>query len=699
MPGEPPSPSNPERPVRVLPTDLANQIAAGEVVERPASAVKELVENALDAGASRVQVELEAGGAARIAVSDDGGGMSEADARLAVLRHATSKLTEFGDLSRLGTFGFRGEALPSIASVSRFSLRTRRRSDDAGTEVRIEGGGEAVVRPCGVAPGTVVEVTDLFFNVPARRKFLRSVGAEAASVREVIEAASLAEPHVGFTLRRDGKKVLDLAPASSREERVRALFAGEPLSRCAGERGPVQAEAFLAPPQRARASGAELLVFVNGRPVRDKVLARMAALAYGSVLERGRFPVGVVFVDVPPALVDVNVHPQKSEVRFEGGRAVPDAVLSILGRGLREAFGLADERGADPLRDVRERNPLPAPRDAWVWDAPAPLRAAESTRSELPLGEASTLPPVAPASARPPKPLDDEAPGPLTGSPRPLAPTVPAGRAPLPTSRSPERPAGPSQPESRSPHAPEPAEAGQSKYLDHRESARQPLVAKPSESPAAPALTMAGPANPVRTGPPDAPAGFGFASLRYIGQARNTYLLCEGPDGVYVLDQHAAAERVTFHRLRAAYAERSGRAQRLLLPVVLPATAAEVARVEEAQAELDALGLDLRPAGATQVAVHAVPVLLARCPPERLARDLLDELGEGERAFSRAIDLALATMACHGSLRAGDPVAPEEAKALLRSLDEVDFAGHCPHGRPIVSKLGFHELEHKVGRR
>jgi DNA mismatch repair protein MutL len=603
------------RPICVLPDDLANQIAAGEVVERPASVVKELVENALDAEARRVTVDIEGGGVARIRVADDGLGMAQEDARLAVLRHATSKLRTLDDLRHIGSFGFRGEALPSIASVSHFALLTRRRGDAEGTEVRVDGGGAARTLPCGTAEGTIVEVSELFYNVPARRKFLRAVPTESAQVTEVVEAAALSAPRVTFVLGRDGRRVREWLRADNREERARATFVGEELATCRGTRGPLTVEAYLGRPERARTGASGLRLFVNGRPVKDRQLARAVAHAYGSVLESGRYPVGVVYLDLPHDLVDVNVHPQKAEVRFADGRAAQGALVRIIEEQVRAAFGLpglaAPIEAKPALFEAGGRGAL-AP---WLWSsAPSPEGLVASPAGGEPGG---SLP--YPAAAR----VAEDAPGtqPLSVVETPLTTT--------------------------------------------RETTRPP-----------------------------------FATLRFLAQVRRMYLVCEGDDGLYVLDQHAAAERVTFHRLRRAYASREVASQKLLFPELVEVAPAEVALVEEAEEEIRRVGLEARAVGPTQIAIHAVPQLLVRADPGRLLRDLLDEVDRrGDRGFSSAVDLALATMACHGSVRAGDAVAAEEAIALLHALDEVDFAGHCPHGRPVVTALSWNELAHGVGRR
>jgi len=596
--------------IRTLPTDLANQIAAGEVVERPASVVKELVENALDAGATRVKVELERGGAALIRVTDDGAGMDEEDAVLALQRHATSKIRAKDDLFALTTFGFRGEALPSIASVSKLRLSTRARGTREGVEVLLEGGGTARPRPTGAAEGTSVEVRDLFYNVPARRKFLKSTGTEAAHVSEALLLSALARPDVSFFLVRDGRTAREWLRAASRQERATQAFdASERLEACRGHAGPMEVEAHLAPPERARAGAAGLHLLVNGRPVRDRALARAVAQAYGSVLEPGRYPVGVVYVEVPAADVDVNVHPQKAEVRFADARALFDAVTRELHAALARAFSL----------------PALGTSRAWMGGR-GPRGPVTSALGDV----------LAPASFSALAVEDGQDPWRLVLPPEAAAASVAESTT---------------------------------------------VAAAVSSDP----ILFEG-------------AGF-YASLEFLAQVRGTFLVCSGSDGLYILDQHAAAERVTFNRLRKAFAARSIATQRLLIPDVIELLPTEVATLEERADDVARLGIEVRAVGSGAVAVHAVPALLARARPERILRDLVAELGLADRRpFGDAADLVLATMACHGSIRAGDVVSRAEAGALLRALDDIDFAGHCPHGRPVVTRIGYDELERRVGR-
>jgi DNA mismatch repair protein MutL len=455
-----------------------------------------------------------------------------------------------------------------------------------------------------------VDVRDLFYNVPARRKFLKSTGTEAAHVSEALLLAALSRPEVSFFLVRDGRAAREWLRAGSRRERATQAFDDEPLEACLGERGPMRIEAYLGPPERARAGAVGLHLLVNGRPVRDRALARAVAQAYGSVLEPGRYPVGVVYVEMPPDQLDVNVHPQKAEVRFADGRALFGAVTRELHATLGRAFSVPTLGMSRPWGGMRPPPP--------------------------------THPPSAPALAEPP------------ADPWELTPPPPS-------------------------------------VVEHEQPATQKSQTIPVPSDR---TTLQSPAPELFEG-----AGF-YGSLELLGQVRATFLVCGGSDGLYVLDQHAAAERVTFHRLRTAFVARAVPTQRLLIAEVVELLAAEVAALEEHAAEIARLGVELRAVGPGAVAVHAVPALLARVRPERIVRDLVAELGRAAaRPFGDAADLVLATMACHGSVRAGDVLSREEATALLRALDEIDdFAGHCPHGRPIVTRIGYEELERRVGR-
>jgi DNA mismatch repair protein MutL len=604
-------------PIQILPPELASQIAAGEVVERPASIVKELVENALDAGASRIEVQIVAGGLDEIVVRDDGRGMDRSDALLCLERHATSKLTKLDDLDRIASYGFRGEALPSIASVSKLSITTRPRDLDEGLLVACDGSRVIETRPIGIGTGTSITVRELFFNVPARKKFLRSTATESGHIAEVITDAALARPDVTFRLTRDGKLVRSFDSAVGRLARVSQALEGERLHPLVGERGPLVVEGFLSSPERARQGAAGLRLLLNGRPIKDRGLAGTIAHAYGSVLERGRYPRGVVYLELPGHLVDVNVHPQKLEVRFADPRAVSDALYGIVSRGLGAAL-----TGAPSVRTEAE-----------------PAIAVARSRSSF-------------------------------GTHRPQESAV----------RVVHEGAGP------------PSGRRYAAVMDRLLTGTRPGEEQPDM------FEQVMDKSP-DTADEDA-AERGWHNLRFIQQVRQTFLLCEGDDGLYVLDQHAAAERVIFSRLRHGYQARTVATQALLFPLIVDLTPDEAALLEERPQEFSALGLDVRLRGREQASIHGVPRLLASGSPERLLRDLLRELSrKDDRAYSDAIDKVLATMACHSAVRAGDALSAPEATRLLADLDGADFGGYCPHGRPIVAVLSWLELERKVGRR
>ena len=568
--------------IRVLPSDLIDQIAAGEVVERPASVVKELVENSLDAGARRIDVEVQRGGVIALRVVDDGCGMTAEEAQLALLRHATSKIAAIEDLLAIRTLGFRGEALPSIAAVSRFSLCTRPAGAQA-TRLLVEGG---VVREAGVAgaaPGTQIEVRDLFFNIPARRKFLKSEAAEAAAVSDTVLRLALAHPEVHFRLLHGDRVALDLPPHADRLLRARAALPRLSLFPVQGSEAGVQIEALLSPPEESGATSRGLFVLVNGRSVRDRALHHAVAMGFAELIPRGRYPQGVLCVGVAPSDVDVNVHPQKSEVRFARPAEVHAAVRHTIARRVSDAPWLPPPSRPDEL-----------PRAARRVDAPPHLDLYDRA------------PPPAPAVADAP---------------------------------------------------------------------RQTAVDAPSL------------------------AGY-FSRLVLIGQLHATYLVCQAPDELVLIDQHAAHERIAFERLRHAFLASRSQAQGLLPPLVLELGPEEAAVAHEYAALIERLGFDLGCIGERSFALRGAPRLLGGADPEPLLRDVLAELAATgqSRAADERDEHVLATMACHSVVRAGDALSPDEMRALLRELDGTDRRGHCPHGRPVLLRMPLGEVERRFGR-
>jgi DNA mismatch repair protein MutL len=631
--------------IHILDNALADQIAAGEVIERPASVVKELLENALDAGARSITIEIREGGSELMRVSDDGCGMDREDAALSLLRHATSKIRSQADLEAIATLGFRGEALPSIASVSRIRLATRRTQDLEGTEVTSEASAPPRVSPVGCAAGTSVEVRDLFFNVPARRKFLKSKATESAQIGEVCLRAALLDAELRLVLLRDGRRAAEYLPAADWAERAVHVLGGKRV-RIEDEHAGVRVRALLGAPEDSRSGAGALHVFVNGRPVRERNLARSVAFAYGSVMPPGRYPIGVVHLDVARDEVDVNVHPQKAEVRFVRGREIHEALTRVLARGL----GTSAWKG-------------PAARGPAFWN------------ERLPAGPlAAVLTPVATEPGADPWGLD--------AAPSPARVEAPPWARELPPAHAAAEPAP--WPGAGTPEA----------------AVRQPALSYAPVRPVFPELAREPQPELARV---ESPGGAGVttpSSYRALAQARQLFIVAESPMGLVVIDQHAADERIHYQRLRAQYAARQVRTQQLLLPERVELSEREAALLETHADQVALTGLEVALIGARSAAVRAVPALLRRAPPERLLRDLLDELSRaGERGFGDALDMALATMACHGAIRAGDPLSLPECQALLDSLASIaDFAGHCPHGRPIVFEIPFDELARKVGR-
>ncbi len=638
--------------VRILEEHLINKIAAGEVVERPASVVKELVENALDAGATSLAVHLRAGGRNLVRVVDDGVGMNRTDAVMCLERHATSKILHEDDLFTIGTLGFRGEAIPSIASVSKFDLVTRLHDAEAGTHIRVEGGKLLDVAPAGAAPGTDIRVASLFFNVPARRKFLRTVETELGHCLEAVTREALIRPSVDLEVTHEDRSLLRCPPAPTRAARAADLLGahGEALVPVSFTRGTLTVEALLSPVgvHRASPQGSSWL-YVNGRYVRDLVLRRAVSAAYAGIVPKDRYPLVILEIRIPPEDVDVNVHPAKTEVRFVHGFQLQNAVAE----GLRNAL---QEHGIRrPVATEARYQPAPTPGSTPNL-MPRPIQVAllvprheehEGSRPEI-------LAPVLPR----PEPV--------------LAPILAPGPARVPVV-----------------HVAAPAVA----YVD-----RSPELPAPPGPPAPPAPPTS--ARPLPRSPSDAflPVPR-FRDLRVVGQLAATYLLCEGAGELVVIDQHAAHERVTLYRLTCDAKQALGGTQRLLLPILIDLPAGR-ARILAAEVDrLAVYGLDIAPMGGSTFAVQALPTALRDMDLPTLLSDIADELAEGggASAAESRLQLALATRACHTSVRAGQILSEMEMRALLVSLDDVDFSV-CAHGRPVAIRIGAGELERRFHR-
>ncbi len=663
--------------IQVLPDDVIDQIAAGEVVERPASVVKELVENALDAGARMITVEVEGGGRRLVRVIDDGCGMAPEDARLALQRHATSKLRSVDDLSALATMGFRGEALPSIASVSRLVLTTRTRADEAARRLVVEAGKIVDEAMIGAPVGTAIEVADLLHNVPARLKFLRGEPTEAAHITETVVRLAMAHPEVGFRLRHAGRTALEIGPGDA-GERVRAMMGGKLGERALPvehEENGVRVRAWLAAPELAQTTSRGVQLFAGRRWIRDRALLQAVTMGYGELVPRGRYPVAVAMVDVPGGDIDVNVHPQKLEVRFSDGTAVSAAVRHAVRKGVSASPWLADggKFASAPVRMHAMASTAPsfgvAPRRA---EDLAERYADDTVRALFPLGGLGRAP-SRQESFPTPREATDGATMWERARARAMAASSPAVPPPLdsPSARS-------GQPEARSSARsgqlePDPVRAPSHVPSDERSEASRDLG-----------------------------NGF-FRSLRYLGQLDRTYLICEAEDELILIDQHAAHERVAFQRLRerADAADQQGGVpvQRLLFPTTVELPAAEAALVADHGELLASVGFDVEPFGASAVAMKAVPAGL-RHEPTAVLRELLGDLADrgGSRALDERLDHVLATIACHSVVRAGDVLGPDQARALLDQMDGVDFRAHCPHGRPVLLRIGVPEIARRFGR-
>ncbi|WP_460449186.1 DNA mismatch repair endonuclease MutL [Alsobacter sp. SYSU BS001988] len=615
--------------VRRLDPVLVDRIAAGEVVERPASAVKELVENALDAGASRIEVVIEGGGRRLIRVVDDGAGMSPQDLDLAVERHATSKLPD-GDLFAIDTLGFRGEALPSIGAVSRLSIATRQAGAAHGSSILVDAGLKHPVRPAALDRGTRVEIADLFFATPARLKFLKTDRAEAQAVADMLKRLAMAHPGVRFELGGEGAPALDYPAAPGDPQAAMLARLGQALGRDFVDNAlPLDAmrdEAGLVGlaglPTFHRPTAAWIHLFVNGRPVRDKLLLGAVKGAYADVVPSGRHPALALFVSCPPRLVDVNVHPGKSEVRFRDPGLIRGLVVGALKQALAGAGHRASNTvGAATLDALRAHSGAQAARS---WFAAPPARNAQwDWRAS----------PAAPAS-----------------------------------------PPGPS------PH-------------------RQPGFAAP---PQAAFVTLAEPAADLRAAEA-APAPDLLA--RPLGAARaqlhDTYIVAQTQDGVVIVDQHAAHERLVYERLKRERAEGGVARQLLLIPAVVDLDPVAVDRLCEKAGVLAALGLAVEAFGPGAVAVSEVPAALAGADVGALVRDLADSMEDwgGALALEDRLDHVLATFACHHSVRAGRRLKPEEMNALLREMEATPLSGQCNHGRPTYVELKLADVERLFGRR
>jgi len=623
--------------IQVMSSDLANRIAAGEVIERPASVVKELAENALDAGAKRIFVAVERAGTRLIRVRDDGCGMSDEDALLALAPHGTSKLKNLADLDNIRTLGFRGEALPSIASVSRFSLTTR--EPGAASGIRVTRGDDGVIssRPEGGPAGTTVEVRDLFFNTPARKKFLKSPATEEHHIEEMLLSLALGHPETGFELAIDNRTAFALAADSSCEVRIRELFGknyAANMLKLDHRENDMHITGFVASPGFTRPSRKEQRVFINTRAVESPAVFRGIREGFGTLApEAGRFPPAVIYIEMDPGELDVNVHPAKREVRFRSEFAVTRAVAAAVGNALR---GSGEDRAQDDADDL-SRLPLsgkvplsniidaamvhyhPVPEEPDIFPAPQTPAAPDFFREEEDISASE--------------------------APQPAAETAPVLN------------------------------------LTDRDRAQAPYAP--------------------RAAVPETPVFGGDWPETVLGVYDATYILCPGRDGLILVDQHAAHERILFEKIVSEAGKGGAAAQRLLLPRPLELSRSQADYLLRNRELFSGLGFDIEPAGGGTVLINSIPARFSDCrPPEEIIPEMLDELIECSELRHGTADLgAAARAACKAAVKAHDPRSREELEKMLADLRACRQGTLCPHGRPTMITLSKRELERRFGRK
>ena len=639
--------------IRQLPPDVVAKIAAGEVVERPASVVKELVENALDAGASRIDIDLEQGGTELIRVVDDGGGIPADELPLAFAPHATSKLEDADDLFDLLTMGFRGEALASIAGVAQVTLQSRPPGQPTGAEIRCNNSELSEVRPWGGSPGTRIEVRHLFFSIPARKAFLKSVATELGHVTEVITRLALANPTVHLVLRHNGKLVYEVPGAAGLKDRIGLFFGGDVQDALYEiDSGPnvMRVRGFVADPKCDRGNPKLQYLFVNGRWFRDRSIGHALQEAYRGLLMTGRYAVGFLFLDVPAAAVDVNVHPQKHEVRFREQSSVYALVRSAVKARLLKENLVPLLKVPEP--ETREFGPLPPPQ--WDLSQPpaAPTPTLFSPRREL---AERTVPPWEGQDKETRDPRPETAVAAETGRPTPESGLPAIGQA-----------LG----------AEDKGLASEAERHDRE--AISPLVSHVSG---------------LVSSLPSLPAGSAL-------QVHDSYIVLETPDGMLVIDQHALHERILYEQLRRRIKDGKLEVQRLLIPEPIDLPAEHAALVLEVADDLARLGLEVSDFGGNTILLGSYPTLLSRRPPAVILKGVIDHLLTKDRPPSKEVllDHLLATMACKAAVKAGDRLTQEEIAHLLMLRQMADDSHHCPHGRPTSLLFSRQQLDKQFGR-
>jgi len=616
--------------IHILPEQLANQIAAGEVVERPASVVKELLENSLDAGANRIEIEIEGGGTRLIRVIDNGEGMAEDDVLMSLERHGTSKIRNDSDLAAISTLGFRGEAIPSIASVSQMTITSRFAGTELGTQAVLSYGRLIKVHETGTGYGTQFEVSNLFGNTPARRKFLRTARTELAHIDEVVQNYALGSPAVTFILRVDGKEVLHVDATLSLPNRLARIMSyrgsfiaiGDPVGPPSDQR----VYGFLIPPDEAISAAAKLRLFVNGRAIRDRMMSHAVIEGLRSFLMKGRSPAGLIHLIIPATEVDVNVHPAKHEVRFRHSRdihllvsqAVAEAMQSHQQQLQTNIFSRELTREASPIplesgrtTDLAGFFPERAEQQDYRPTSTGGNRPQRSSEGPRPLHPSAAIPPQYQQATVHPLSLRLAEPTPERDLPQPV------------------------------PETPRQAPLIDTSHLGH--------------------------------------------NLQIIGQLHDLYILCQNSEGLVVIDQHAAHERLLFEDLRRQYCRDRITSQHLLFPETVELSLFQAQLVEKYPDELEKMGFSLRHFGGNAYVISAIPALAGQCAAGELLLDMLEQFGNenGGVARENRFDSILASMACRAAVKAGASLSTKEIEALLERMAKADLFSHCPHGRPV----------------
>ena len=654
--------------IAALPDHLVNQIAAGEVVERPANALKEIVENSIDAGATAIEVELAGGGIRLIRVSDNGGGIHPDDIELALHRHATSKIKTLNDLEHVASMGFRGEGLASIASVSRLTLTSRQDGSAHATQVKAEDGKLSSPTAAAHPVGTTIEAAELFFNTPARRKFLKSENTEYAHCATMLERLALAHPHIAFSLKRDGKQVFKL-PAQSLHERIAAIV-GEDFQAASLEidsgNGALRLYGAIAKPTFAKGKTDKQYCFVNHRFVRDKVMLHAVKQAYRDVLHNALTPAFVLFLDLPPEAVDVNVHPTKTEIRFRDSQQVHQLVFHTLNKALADTRADLTEsvgNAGEVLHEITGIRPAVTSSE----NEPSGLRPHPTAASENIFAAAPSAHTSEPRNAF------------SSGKTAPMP--YQAARAPQQRSLSlrESRAALNTYAELFKNTAADEADIELAQFEQARFGSTSPTS---SENPAHTFSDDPKPELP--------PLGFAIAQLLGI------YILAQAEDSLLLIDMHAAAERVNYEKMKRQRQENGNlQSQRLLIPVTFAASHEECAALADHADALAGFGLELSDMGGNTLAVRAVPAMLGKADVVSLAKDVLGELAQvgNSQTIEEHENHILATMSCHGSVRAGRQLTLPEMNALLRDMENTPRSNQCNHGRPTWVKLTLKELD------